>query len=376
MRVVSIVGARPQFVKLAPVSRAMSAVSEEGEGTVEDIIVHTGQHYDTSMSDVFFDELQIPRPAVHLEIGSGSHGAQTGRMLEAVESTLLETSPDMVVVYGDTNSTAAGALAAAKLHIPIAHIEAGLRSFNRGMPEEINRIVADHISDLLLAPTETAMENLRREALIESSFNTGDVMLDAVLFNSELAEQKSNILEEMKLVPGEYAVATLHRPVNTDEGNLIRVLDMLAEVATRHIPIVFPAHPRTTAILRSGSTQWSAPEGLMMTEPVGYLDMLKLLRHARLALTDSGGLQKEALFLATPCITLREETEWPETIEAGGNVLTGSSRDKVLNAVDAWLSPASESAAATDLGAAPFGDGTAARQIVNRILEFQNDRAA
>jgi len=370
MRVVSIVGARPQFVKLAPVSRAMSAASESGAGGIEDIIVHTGQHYDSSMSDVFFDELEIPRPAIQLEIGSGSHGAQTGRMLEAVERALQDTKPDMVIVYGDTNSTVAGALAAAKLHIPIAHIEAGLRSFNREMPEEINRIVADHVSDLLLAPTETAMKNLRDENLSDRAFKCGDVMLDALLFNSRLAEQRSEILHELGLVPGRYAVATLHRPVNTDAGNLVRVLDILAEIAANEIPVVFPAHPRTKAILEAARTDWVKPDQLVIIEPVGYLDMLKLLRHARLALTDSGGLQKEALFLETPCVTLREETEWIETVEAGGNVLTGSNRDKVVAAVEHWLSEDVVSIVGGTGSAAPFGDGDAAKKIVEKILEF------
>jgi len=375
MRVVSIVGARPQFVKLAPVSRAMVAASESGRGAIEDIIVHTGQHYDASMSDVFFDELEIPRPAIHLDIGSGSHGAQTGRMLEAVESALQESDPDMVVIYGDTNSTVAGALAAAKIQIPTAHIEAGLRSFNREMPEEINRVVADHISDLLLAPTETAMKNLRNENLSARSFNTGDVMLDAVRFNSRLAEQNSEILKKLGLEPGRYAVATLHRPVNTDAGNLIHVLDILAEIAANKIPVVFPAHPRTMAILKAGDVAWDKPDQLVMIEPVGYLDMLKLLRHARIARTDSGGLQKEALFLETPCVTLREETEWPETIEAGRNVLTGSDREKVLEAVEHWLAAETANVADGSASAMLFGDGNAAEKIVDKILEFHTNRA-
>jgi UDP-N-acetylglucosamine 2-epimerase len=326
------------------------------------------------LSDVFFDELEIPRPDIHLEIGSGPHGAQTGRMLEAVESALQEKKPDMVVVYGDTNSTAAGALAAAKLHIPIAHIEAGLRSFNRAMPEEINRLVADHISDLLLAPTKTAMKNLSNENLSDRSFNTGDVMLDAVRFNSRLAEINSEILARHGLKSGEYAVATLHRPVNTDAGNLVRVLDILAEIATNTIPVVFPAHPRTFAILKAGDIAWDRPDQLKLIEPVGYLDMLKLLRHARIVLTDSGGLQKEALFLETPCVTLREETEWIETIDAGGNVLTGSNRDKVLEAVDLWLTNKVPKPSSGSVDTMPFGDGAAAEKIVDRILEFHAER--
>ena len=327
------------------------------------------------MSDLFFDELEIPHPAKHLDVGSGSHGAQTARMLEAIESCLQEEKPDMVVIYGDTNSTVAGALAAAKLHIPIAHIEAGLRSFNREMPEEINRVVADHISDLLLAPTETAMKNLRDENLSDRSFNTGDVMLDAVRFNSRLAEQNSEILEQLGLESGGYAVATLHRPVNTDAGNLVRVLDILAEIAANKIPVVFPAHPRTMAILEAGDAVWDKPDQLVMIEPVGYLDMLKLLRHARIALTDSGGLQKEALFLETPCVTLRDETEWPETIDAGGNILTGSNREKVLDAVNHWLLTDQSGPDIESKRSAPFGDGSAAEKIVDKILEFHTENS-
>ncbi len=372
MRIVSIVGARPQFVKLAPVSRAMAEASESSKVTIEDIIVHTGQHYDSSMSDIFFEELQIPKPGVHLGIGSGPHGQQTGRMVEAIESVLQDAKPDMVVVYGDTNSTVAGALAAAKLHLPIAHIEAGLRSFNRRMPEEINRVIADHVSDLLLAPTETAMNNLEDENLGNRSFLSGDVMLDAVRFNFRLAEKQSRILEKLQLEPGAYAVATLHRPVNTDGGNLVRVLDILAEVACSRIPVVFPAHPRTAAILESGETNWVKPGQFMLIEPVGYLDMLKLLGHARMALTDSGGLQKEALFLDTRCVTLRDETEWPETVDAGGNVLTGSDRARVLAAVDLWLAGTHKSPGQGDTKVTSFGDGKAAQKIVDKIVRFSS----
>ena len=370
MRVVTIVGARPQFVKLAPVSRAMKDVSDSGKTSIEDVIVHTGQHYDAAMSDLFFEELAIPKPSIHLEIGSGSHGAQTGRMLEAIEKTLQKYEPDMVVVYGDTNSTAAGALAAAKLHIPITHIEAGLRSFNREMPEEVNRIVTDHISDLLLAPTETAMENLRAENLASRSFNTGDVMLDAVSYNSDLAEDRSDVLDRLGVQPGAYGIATLHRPSNTDDGSMDRLLETLSTVAKHHIPIVFPVHPRTAAILEKSDGGWERPAELLMIEPVGYLDMLKLLRNARIALTDSGGLQKEALFLDTPCITLREETEWTETIEAGGNVLTGSDEGKILGAVQRYLADSAAGVTRADVPGTPFGDGDAANKIVDRILEF------
>lgn len=366
MRTVSIVGARPQFVKLAPVSRAMVDPAVTGGTPITDIIVHTGQHYDAGMSDIFFEELEIPKPSIHLGVGSGSHGVQTGKMLQAIEHALTEEKPDTVVIYGDTNSTLAGALAAAKMHIPIAHIEAGLRSFNREMPEEINRVVADHVSDTLFAPTQTAMNNLRDENLAERSIYSGDVMLDAVRFNSAIAEERSDILEKLELGGRDFAVATLHRASNTDSGKLLELLNTFNEVAAT-LPIVFPVHPRTVAKLRQDGGDWQAAAGLKMIEPVGYLDMLKLLRHARIALTDSGGLQKEALFVATPCITLRDETEWPETVDAGGNVLTGTDSDRILAAVARWLEPTGEPAAGGD-AAQPFGDGHAAAAIVRGLL--------
>jgi len=369
MRIVSIVGARPQFVKLAPVSRALANFSVTGGIAIEDVIVHTGQHYDPGMSDVFFDELEIPRPTVHLNVGSGSHGVQTAKMLESIESTLLDQNPNMVGIYGDTNSTVAGALAAAKLHIPIAHVEAGLRSFNREMPEEINRVVADHVSDLLLAPTETAMKNLGDENLAARSVLTGDVMLDAVKYNSEIANERSKILLNLEIESGEFAVATLHRAANTDSDSLLNLLDTFNRIASEIMPIVFPVHPRTTAMLEKSGVRWQPADGLKMTEPVGYLDMLKLLGSARLALTDSGGLQKEALFLGTPCVTLRDETEWPETINAGGNILTGADPVRILSAVEHWL----EHGFKQDPGrkqaiAAPFGDGNAAVAIVRNLV--------
>ena len=370
MRVVSIVGARPQFVKLAPVSRAMADKSVTGAVQIEDLIVHTGQHYDPGMSDVFFDELNIPKPAVHLAIGSGPHGAQTAKMLAAIEETLVEHKPEFVVIYGDTNSTLAGALAAAKLHIPIAHIEAGLRSFNRAMPEEINRIVADHVSDLLLAPTETAMVNLRDENLGGKSQLTGDVMLDAVEYNSRIAENRSSILSDLGLENQEFAIATLHRPSNTDPEALVPLLECFNRIADEQIPIVFPVHPRTVAILSDSGSQWSASARLKMIDPVGYLDMLKLLKHAALAMTDSGGLQKEALFLRTRCITLREETEWPETIEAGGNVLVGSRPEKILTAVSQALTATGAADSGPGADSRPFGDGRAAESIVRALLEY------
>lgn len=371
MRLVSIVGARPQFVKIAPVSRALGNPELTDGVPVEDIIVHTGQHYDHGMSEVFFDELRIPNPTVNLEIGSGPHGQQTGEMMIAIERELESRRPDVVVVYGDTNSTLAGAIAAAKLRIPIAHVEAGLRSFNREMPEEINRIVADQVSDRLLAPTETAMVNLREEGLDSHAVLTGDVMFDAVRFNLELAGESSTILDELQLEPGRYAVATLHRASNTDSQSLPAIVDAFNELAQTTVPIVFPMHPRTTAALQRTYPDWQAADGLTVIKPVGYLDMLALLAGASIALSDSGGLQKEALFVGTPCVTLREETEWPETVDAGGNVLVGADPDRIMEAVPRMMNAAdTSSASALGTASSPFGDGRAAEYIVKEILQM------
>ncbi|NJN39728.1 MAG: UDP-N-acetylglucosamine 2-epimerase (non-hydrolyzing) [Gammaproteobacteria bacterium] len=338
MKLVSIVGARPQFVKIAPVCRAIAAHNLAGGEPIEDVIVHTGQHYDPGMSDVFFEELQIPRADFHLDVGSAPHGVQTARMMEGIESLLLEAGADAVVVYGDTNSTIAGALAAAKMHVPVVHVEAGLRSFNRRMPEEINRVATDHISDLLLAPTPTAMRHLKTEHLDARSAFTGDVMLDAVRHNLATAEVRSRVLAEFDLANGSYGVVTLHRAENTSGARLRAALELLNAVADRGISLVFPVHPRTRAALAAVSDGWIAHPRLRLIPVLGYLDMLWLVRNARLVLTDSGGLQKEALFLGSPCITLRDETEWPETVEAGGNVIAGLDPQRVLDAVSRILS--------------------------------------
>ena len=368
MRIVSVVGARPQFVKLAPVSRAMAAAESTLGTAIEDVIVHTGQHYDAGMSDVFFDELKIPQPTVHLGVGSGNHGAQTASMLDAIEKVIVERRPDWVVIYGDTNSTLAGALAAAKLHVPVAHIEAGLRSFNRHMPEEVNRVVSDHVSDLLFAPTRTAMDNLERENLAERSRYTGDVMLDAVLFNRVLADEQSRIIEDLG-VDGEFGVVTLHRASNTEAESLPGMLNTLNRIADEQIPLIFPMHPRTVSVLKQTGSDWKPSDRLRILEPVGYLDMLKLLGAARIALTDSGGLQKEALFVGTPCVTLRDETEWPETVSAGGNILTGADPARIDAAVRDWLSADGRASDASDSGeAGPFGDGDASMAIVRELL--------
>jgi UDP-GlcNAc3NAcA epimerase len=373
VKLLSIIGARPQFIKIAPLAQSFEHCDGAAGEPIENILVHTGQHYDATMSDIFFEELKIPRAAFNLGVGSGSHGRQTGRMLRKIEEVLLDVQPHIVVTYGDTNSTVAGALAAAKLNIPVAHVEAGVRSFNRRMPEEINRVVADHISDLLLAPTPTAIENLRKEGLSGKAILTGDVMYDAVLMNRELAEQGSDILERFALEAGSYGVATVHRAENTcDEERLKQLLMAFNEIAESGLRLIFPIHPRTANLLSSRFPDWSPNPGLHIIEPVGYLDMLRLVSHARMTLTDSGGLQKEAFFLGCPCITLREETEWVETVHAEGNILTGVEASRIRGAVLTWESrfgagKASFSTKANGL----FGDGFAAEKIRDALLAFR-----
>lgn len=314
--VLTIVGARPQFIKAAVVSRALRA-----QPGVREVLVHTGQHYDDNMSRVFFEELEIPEPDYHLGIGGGTHGQNTGRMLEALEEVLLQERPDWVLVYGDTDSTLAGALAAAKLHIPVAHVEAGLRSFNRRMPEEINRVLTDHVSDLLFAPTEVAVRNLLREGIPSDKIHlVGDVMYDAALYYGEKAERESQVLRRLGLVPKGYVLATLHRAENTDDPERLRVvLQALAQV-NKEVPVVLPVHPRTRKRAEAFGLDHLLGEVLAI-EPVGYLDMVMLEKNARVIATDSGGVQKEAFFHRVPCVTLREETEWVELVELGWNRL-------------------------------------------------------
>lgn len=348
MKVVSIVGARPQFVKAAPVSRQLRRHHRE-------VLLHTGQHYDHGMSQVFFDELGIPLPDVNLGVGSASHGRQTGEMLAGVETVLMEECPDWVLVYGDTNSTLAGALAAAKLHVPVAHVEAGLRSFNRRMPEEINRVLTDHIADMLFCPTETAVDNLAAEGIVTGVHNVGDVMYDALLHNSKLAAAHSRILEALKVQPGTYLLATLHRPHNTDDPARLQHILEAFEIVDE--PIIFPAHPRAQkAILEQAQR---VPPNVRLIEPVGYLDMVQLEQQARAILTDSGGVQKEAYFLGVLCITLREETEWVETVQTGWNRLVGADRDRIVAALGDLQVPVEHPLL--------FGDGHAAEKIVTLL---------
>jgi UDP-N-acetylglucosamine 2-epimerase (non-hydrolysing) len=352
MKVVSIVGARPQFVKCAPVSHELRKEHKE-------ILVHTGQHYDPDMSDVFFDDLLIPRPDYHLGVGSGLHGRQTGAILERVEKVLMQENPDLVLVYGDTNSTLAGALAAAKLHIPVLHVEAGLRSFDRTMPEEINRIVADHLSDLLFCPTQTAMDNLENEGIIRGKFMVGDVMVDALRYNTDIAEKKSSVIRMLGLHKGDYYVATVHRPANTDDRkNLTAIMDAFSESGKN---VVFPAHPRTKKYLLEYGLWDHLPENILCIDPLGYIDMLHLMKHAKKILTDSGGIQKEAYVMGVPCITLRDNTEWIETLSGGWNVLVGADKHRILAAILADVRTCADNTI--------FGTGDTAKRIVTVIDE-------
>ena len=344
--IMTIVGARPQFVKAAVVSRALRT-----RGRVQEVIVHTGQHFDDNMSGAFFRDLDIPAPAYNLDIHGGPHGQMTGRMLEGLEQLMLARKPALVLVYGDTNSTLAGALAAAKLHVPVAHVEAGLRSFNRRMPEEVNRVMVDHLSALLFCPTATSVDNLAREGIREGVQFVGDVMHDATLFARSVAETKSEALERLGLTAGRYAICTLHRSENTDDPARLQALLAHVERAAGELEVLLPVHPRTRAVLEHAGL---ATGRLRLLEPLGYFDMQRLLACAALVLTDSGGLQKEAYFHRIPCVTLREETEWVETVTAGWNRLwrspayasprvdipdygTGNAGAQVAAALEAWL---------------------------------------
>lgn len=329
MKVVTVVGARPQFVKAAVMSRTLRRSHRE-------ILVHTGQHYDACLSEVFFDELGIPQPEHNLEVGSGSHATQTAAMLRGLEPILARENPDWVVVYGDTNSTAAAALAGAKLCLPVVHVEAGLRSFNRAMPEEINRIVADHLSDLLLCPAEVARQNLVREGLGDRAVVIGDVMAEALQFAVSSRRHDSGLLEALHLRETQYSLLTVHRSHNTDNSvnlrSILQGIEMAGELT------VFPVHPRTRQAL--AAAEIPLPGNVRATEPLGYLDMIQLAASARLVLTDSGGLQKEAYWLGVPCVTLRDETEWTETVTTGWNTLVGAKADRIATAIRHVRKPA------------------------------------
>lgn len=312
MKILTIIGARPQFIKAAIVSHAFRTECPQ----ITEILVHTGQHYDANMSDVFFEELGIPAPKYNLGIGGGSHGQNTGRMIEKIEDVLLREKPDWLLVYGDTDSTLAGALAATKLNIRVAHVEAGLRSFNRRMPEEINRVLTDHVSDLLLVPTQSGIDNLVKEGIsMVKCHLIGDVMFDAAIFYGKKADQKSEILEIHDLTSRKYILTTIHRAENTDDKEILS--SILKSLESAKLPIVWPIHPRTTRRIEEFGLD--VPVNVVMIDPVGYLDMVMLERHAKLIATDSGGVQKEAFFHGVPCLTLRTETEWTELVEGGVN---------------------------------------------------------
>jgi UDP-GlcNAc3NAcA epimerase len=358
LKLCTIVGARPQFIKAAVVSRAIGERNRQGTDTVVETIVHTGQHFDANMSDIFFDELAIPRPDHHLGVGGGTHGQNTGRMLEKVEGIFLQDRPDWVLVYGDTDSTLAGALAASKLHIPVAHVEAGLRSYNRRMPEEINRVLTDHVSQLLLTPTDQASKNLAIEGIQGGRVQqVGDVMNDAAIFYGKRALSSSKILEKTGVAPKTYVLATIHRAENTDDPD--RLGSILSGLSKSQRPVVLPVHPRLRRRMEEFRLQF--PKNLIAIEPVGYLDMVRLEQSASLVATDSGGVQKEAFFHSVPCITLRDETEWVETVEMGWNVLVGADAEKIGDAMHKHGLP-------VEAHHCCYGNGDAGARIVEVLL--------
>lgn len=355
MKIVTIIGARPQFIKAAAVSREIAKHPD-----IREIIVHTGQHFDANMSDVFFEEMQIPKPHYLLEVHSLSHGAMTGRMLEKIEEVLIKEKPDFVMVYGDTNSTLAGALAAKKLHIKVVHVEAGLRSFNMRMPEEVNRILTDRISDILCCPTDNAVANLKREGFDYipcEVVNTGDVMLDAAIFYSAYSAEKSRIVQNLKLEQGKFILCTIHRAENTDNTDRLKsIVQALNNVAQRE-NIVLPLHPRTQKILQESKIKLN----FVPLDPIGYFDMIELLKNTACVMTDSGGLQKEAYFFGKPCITLRDETEWIELVESGVNLLVGADSRSIIDGYYKMI------AADLVLHEKIYGTGKAAESLVAAI---------
>ncbi|MCW3804161.1 non-hydrolyzing UDP-N-acetylglucosamine 2-epimerase [Plebeiibacterium marinum] len=356
MNIVTIIGARPQFIKAATVSRAIS--KQKG---INEILVHTGQHFDSNMSDVFFDELEIPKPNYNLGIGGGSHGEQTGLMLQEIEKVLMNEKPDWVLVYGDTNSTLAGALAASKIHIPVVHVEAGLRSFNMRMPEEQNRILTDHISSVLFAPTDIAIKNLEKEGIYNNVLNVGDVMFDAALFYGDLAERKSNVLKNIGVQTKSYVLATVHRAENTDDSNrLLMIFSQLNKIAIQE-KVILPLHPRTKKALEREKYDFSK-SSIFFIDPVGYLDMVALEKSAKMIVTDSGGVQKEAYFHNVPCMTLRDETEWLETVDAGCNHIISD----LLSIFDRFQSLSKQQ---FDFSRKLYGTGRSATEIVEYLMK-------
>ncbi len=349
MKILTVIGARPQFIKAAAVSHVLRQTNTE-------VIVHTGQHYDYLMSDVFFSELEIPKPDHNLQVGSAKHSEQIGEMLIRLGPIFEQEKPDFILVYGDTNSTLAGALVASKMQIPVAHVEAGLRSFNREMPEEINRTLTDHISHLLFCPSQQGADNLKLEGITKGVHIVGDVMYDAILKYIGLAEKKSEIVRSLNLKEGKYLLATVHRAANVDDPE--RLFDILETLSMTGETVIFPSHPRTRKAIKSA--KFSLGKNIIFVEPVGYLDMLWLEKNARMILTDSGGVQKEAYWLGVPCITLRNETEWVETVQAGWNFIAGVDRARILSAVQNFPLPSFRPPL--------FGAGDASRQIVQYLM--------
>lgn len=376
LRLLTIIGARPQIIKAAALSRAIAGAFSE---RIEEIILHTGQHYDEGMSQVFFDQLGIPQPHVQLDAGSASHGVQTARMLEGIEKAIMDQRPDVLLIYGDTNSTVAGALAAAKLHVPVAHVEAGLRSFNKAMPEEVNRIMSDHCSTWLFCPTRTAVQNLQREGFSSDRKGkasadhphvilSGDVMYDNSLHFAAIAEQRTSILGDLSLQADRYFLATIHRPANTDDpARLENILGALIAIQAEHdLPVVLPLHPRTRAKLESSSPELLERIGMIdrfhLIPPVGFLEMTALERNARLVLTDSGGVQKEAYFFGRSCVILRAETEWTELVDQGMAVLADADQDAIRRSVKDLMQGNGKVVEGL------FGDGRAAEHICTELL--------
>lgn len=363
LRLLSIIGARPQIIKAAAISRAVRAKFSD---QIEEKILHTGQHYDDNMSEVFFRELGIPAPDYNLHVGSGSHAEQTGEMLKGIEKVLMEQHFDSVLIYGDTNSTLAGALAASKLQVPVFHVEAGLRSYNMTMPEEINRIVADRLGNLLFAPTETAVRNLEREGLVENVVLSGDVMYDNSMYFSAMADMKSDIIERLGLSYRNFVLATIHRPANTDnEENLGSILRALGDIAASGVDVIFPCHPRTRKMLSVERLEFRESPHFHLIDPVSFFEIIRLEKNARVVMTDSGGVQKEAFFYGTPCVILRPETEWVEIVDAGAGILADADYERIMKAY-ADLS-------GREVKFPPlFGDAHASEQILKEIVHFFN----
>ncbi len=360
MKIASIVGARPQFIKLVPMGRAIQKHNKSNSKLkIEHLIIHTGQHYDYEMNKIFFDELGIPEPDYNLEVGSGRHGWQIGEMIKRIEEILVKEMPCWVLVYGDTNTTLAGALVAKNIHIRIAHVEAGLRSYNKKMPEEINRILTDHCSNILFCPTKTAINNLKKEGITKGAYLVGDVMYD--VFKSRIKSLGPEILQKLKLKPKEYYLLTIHRQENKNAKNLETILFVLKELKEK---IVFPVHPGIWKILKTvKSFKKKDFENFLFIQPVSYMEMLALEKNAKKILTDSGGVQKEAYWFKVPCITLREETEWVETVEAGWNVVVGAEREKIVNAVSCFKT--------NNFRSELYGDGRTAEKIIQRLTAHQ-----